>query len=162
MDDNAHPLKNMSLVSVVVPTYNRAQLLPRALQSALGQTHASLEIIVVDDGSTDSTREAVSSITTADARVRYVYQTNQGLAGARNTGIATAQGDYVTFLDSDDEFYADHVALRAEYLDQNPATMMVHGGLEVVNGSWMVPDYYRPGELVDVRECAVIAETLGR
>jgi glycosyltransferase involved in cell wall biosynthesis len=97
----------------------------------------------------------VGRIAAVDARVRYVYQTNQGLAGARNTGIATAQGDYVTFLDSDDEFHADHVALRAEHLDEHPATMMVHGGLEVVNGSWMVPDYYRPGELVDVRECAV-------
>ena len=155
MVDNARPPKNLSLVSVVVPTYNRAQLLPRALQSALSQTHASLEIIVVDDGSTDSTREVVSRIAAVDARVRYVYQANQGLAGARNTGIATAQGDYVTFLDSDDEFCADHVALRAEHLDEHPATMMVHGGLEVVNGSWMVPDYYRPGELVDVRECAV-------
>lgn len=155
MTSDARQPNQLSLVSVVVPTYNRAQLLPRALQSALSQTHASLEIIVVDDGSTDSTREVVGRIADADSRVRYVHQANQGLAGARNTGIATAQGDYVTFLDSDDELCPDHVALRAEYLDENPATMMVHGGLEVVNGSPMVPDYYRPGELVDARECAV-------
>jgi Glycosyltransferases involved in cell wall biogenesis len=155
MTNDARQPNQLSLVSVVVPTYNRAQLLPRALQSALSQTHATLEIIVVDDGSTDSTREVVGRIADADSRVRYVHQANQGLAGARNTGIATAQGDYVTFLDSDDELCPDHVALRAEYLDENPATMMVHGGLEVVNGSPMVPDYYRPGELVDARECAV-------
>lgn len=90
------------LCTVVIPTHNRARLVPRAIRSILAQTISSWELIVVDDASTDATREAVEPF--LDARVRYVRQpTNQGAAAARNEGARQARGRFVTFLDSDDE-----------------------------------------------------------
>jgi glycosyltransferase involved in cell wall biosynthesis len=87
--------------SVVIPTYNRAHLLPRAIRSVLGQTLAEFELIVVDDGSTDDTRRLVEA--TEDRRIRYVFQPNAGVSSARNHGVRLARGEFVTFLDSDDE-----------------------------------------------------------
>lgn len=91
------------LVSVVIPTYNRADVLGRALDSALSQTVEAVEVVVVDDGSTDRTRTVVES--SEDSRVRYVaHEQNCGVSAARNTGIDAACGEYVAFLDSDDEW----------------------------------------------------------
>jgi glycosyltransferase involved in cell wall biosynthesis len=87
------------LVSVIVPSYNHGIYLPDAVESVLNQTHSKVEVIVVDDGSTDDTREAAARYRD---RVRYEYQSNQGLAAARNTGLRLASGDFVVFLDADD------------------------------------------------------------
>jgi len=88
-------------VSVVLPTYNRAYILGDAIKSVLGQTYANLELIVVDDGSTDNTKEFVQTYT--DPRIRYVrHEHNKGLAASRNTGIREARGAFVANLDSDD------------------------------------------------------------
>lgn len=95
------------LVSVVIPTYNRADVLPRAIQSVLKQTLTDFEIIIVDDGSQDQTREVVEEFT--DSRIRYIRQENQGANAARNHGIKKATGKYISFLDSDDEFHEDHL-----------------------------------------------------
>ncbi|GGL38226.1 glycosyl transferase [Halarchaeum grantii] len=90
-------------VSVVIPAYRRAAVLPRAVDSALAQTMADLEVVVVDDGSPDDTAAVVRAYD--DPRVRYVaHETNRGVSAARNTGIEAARGDYVAFLDSDDEW----------------------------------------------------------
>jgi glycosyltransferase involved in cell wall biosynthesis len=86
--------------SVVICTYNRADVLPRAVDSVLTQDFADLELVVVDDGSTDETARLVAAV--ADPRVRYVHQENAGLGAARNTGVANATGRYVVFLDDDD------------------------------------------------------------
>ncbi len=90
------------LVSVIVPTFNRAYCLLRTIDSALGQTYGHLEVIVVDDGSTDDTRSLLERTYGQDRRVRYVYQHNCGVSGARNHGIRESRGSYVAFLDSDD------------------------------------------------------------
>ncbi len=93
------------LVSVILPTYNRRGLLPRAIQSVLSQTHRELELIVVDDCSTDGTAELVQQYAAADRRLRYLpMSTRGGPAVARNTGIRVAQGDWIAFQDSDDEW----------------------------------------------------------
>ena len=102
------------LVSVVLPTYNRAQLLPRAIRSVLSQSYRALELIVVDDGSTDGTERLVRSI--ADERVRYVSRVNGGPAAARNTGIEVARGALVAFQDSDDEWLDGKLERQVEIL----------------------------------------------
>ena len=94
-------------VSVVIPAYNYARYLPEAIRSVLAQTHSDLECIVVDDGSTDNTREVVSAI--EDPRVRYVHQANAGLSSARNTGIREAEHPFVGFLDADDRWLPQFV-----------------------------------------------------
>ena len=90
-------------MSVIIPTYNRERVLPRAIESVLSQTYKDLELIVVDDGSTDSTSRIVNSYD--DPRIKFVRHTkNKNASAARNTGINHADGDYVAFLDSDDEW----------------------------------------------------------
>ncbi len=91
------------VVSIVTPTWNRAQLLPRVWASLQSQTEQNFEWIVVDDGSTDNTRETVAGF--ADSRIRYLWQENAGVNGARNRGDREIQAEYVVYLDSDDEFY---------------------------------------------------------
>ena len=91
-----------SLVSVVIPTYNRGDCIERTIDSALGQTHQNVEILVVDDGSTDDTRQRIERRYGLDARVRYLHQQNQGVSAARNTGLQNVRGDFVALLDSDD------------------------------------------------------------
>jgi glycosyltransferase involved in cell wall biosynthesis len=86
--------------SVVICTYNRAAVLPRAIDAVLAQTFGDFELVVVDDGSTDATADVVASV--PDPRVRYVHQANTGLGGARNVGVDNSSGDYVVFLDDDD------------------------------------------------------------
>ncbi len=88
------------LISVIVPTYNNAELVSRAVQSALDQTYANIEVIVVDDGSSDDTRERIQSI--SDNRVKYIRQDNAGPSVTRNRGILESCGTYIAFLDSDD------------------------------------------------------------
>jgi len=106
------------LVSIVIPAYNYARYLPDAVDSALAQTWRPLEIILVDDGSTDSTPELMASRYGEEALVRYVRQENQGLSAARNTGIAEARGGFLVFLDADDKLVPEMVALSIKALER--------------------------------------------
>src|SRR5687767_197530 len=105
------------LISVVIPTYNRADYIARTIQSVLQQTYASFELIVVDDGSTDNTETVVSSFT--DTRINYHKKANAERAAARNYGVRKANGLYITFLDSDDLFMPDHLAQAIRYISNN-------------------------------------------
>jgi glycosyltransferase involved in cell wall biosynthesis len=115
----------MSLVSVIIPAYNQGHYLPAAIQSVLDQTYAAFEILVVDDGSTDNSREVVAQFT--DPRVYYLYQENRGLSGARNTGIRHARGDYLSYLDSDDQFLPQKLSLQVAALHEQPTVDFVAG-----------------------------------
>lgn len=116
----------MVTVSVVIPTYNRANVLPRAIDSVLEQTHDDFEVIVVDDGSTDNTEEIVK--TYADDRVRYIpFDSNKGANAARNEGIRQANGEYISFLDSDDEFTETHIEkVLSVLVEADPAVKGVY------------------------------------
>lgn len=106
-------------VSVIIPTFNRKQLVFDAIQSCLTQTLQDVEVIVVDDGSTDGTEQVVAqSISGSHGRVRYVRQQNQGASAARNHGLQLARGDYVQFLDSDDLLLATKLATEVGVLDE--------------------------------------------
>lgn len=96
------------LFSIVIPTHNRAEQVRRAIESCLAQTFAGFEVIVVDDGSNDGTDDVVASI--ADPRVRYLKQANAGAGAARNHGADAARGEFLAFLDSDDEFLPGKLA----------------------------------------------------
>lgn len=101
----------MDFVSVVIPTYNRSNLILRAINSVLNQTYSNIEVIVVDDCSSDNTREIVQSIT--DERVKYLcLEKNMGACAARNKGIEAARGDYIAFQDSDDEWHLNKLEVQ--------------------------------------------------
>ena len=108
----------MSLVSVIIPTYNRKLQVLEAVESVLSQTRSDLEVVVIDDGSTDGTAEAVNSID--DTRVRYFYKDNGGVSSARNMGLDKAVGHYLAFLDSDDLHPPDYLETMVSALEQNP------------------------------------------
>ncbi len=107
----------MTKVSVVIPAYNQSHYLGGAIQSVLNQTYHDYEIIVVDDGSTDNCDEVVSEF---GENVRYIWQENKGLAGARNTGIRAAKGEFLGFLDSDDEWRPEFLEQMMALVDQHP------------------------------------------
>ena len=104
----------MPKVSVILPTFNRADTIMRAIRSAQAQTFQDWELIVVDDGSTDDTAALISGV---DPRLLLIRQENRGFTEARNTGIRAARGDYVAFLDSDDEFLPHHLELCVTFLE---------------------------------------------
>jgi GT2 family glycosyltransferase len=109
-------------VSVVIPAYNRAARLPAALDSALRQEVARLEVVVVDDGSTDETRDVVAAY---GDRVKYVYQPNAGVGAARNTGIRCATGAFIAFLDSDDRWQPWKLSMQLAVFAARPAVGLV-------------------------------------
>ena len=98
------------MVSIIVPVYNTGQYLEKCLDSVLNQTYTNLQIILVDDGSTDGTSAMCDRIKSKDSRIEVIHKTNEGLGYTRNKGLEYAVGDYVTFLDSDDWFDIDHIA----------------------------------------------------
>ena len=110
-------------VSVIIPTYNRSKLLRVAIESVLAQTYPNIEIIVVDDGSTDDTAEVVAQYV---GRVTYLRQANQDVAAARNTGIRAASGEYLTFLDDDDLIMPTKIERQVQVLASRPKVGLVH------------------------------------
>jgi len=116
------------LVSVIVPCYNHGAYLPEAFASVWQQDYPAVEIVVVDDGSNDSTRE----ITTAHPNIRYVYQSNQGLSAARNTGVVHSTGQYLVFLDADDWLLPGALTTNVQYLQHDPALAFVSGSHDKV------------------------------
>ena len=107
----------MPLISIVMPTYNRADTIQRAITSVRAQSWSDWELIVVDDGSTDDTTSRLGGL---DPRIRLLWQENKGVTAARNTGLAAAKGELVAFLDSDDEWLPHHLALAAAFFAAHP------------------------------------------
>lgn len=119
MEDRRHM---SSLVSIIIPCYNQGQFLAEAIQSAIGQDYGQKEIIVVNDGSTDNTKEVAAKFLHT---IKYIEQENRGLSSARNAAIRIAKGDYMAFLDSDDVLLPGSIARRVEYLENHPDTAMI-------------------------------------
>jgi glycosyltransferase involved in cell wall biosynthesis len=124
-----HPQKGQgALVSVIIPTYNRVKLLPRALDSVFTQTYRPIELIVVDDGSTDNTKDVVlafKKVTAHDDQFYFVYipQKNSGSQSARNRGLQEARGNYIRFIDSDDELFPDATRSQVETMKNSRAVV---------------------------------------
>jgi glycosyltransferase involved in cell wall biosynthesis len=118
------------LVSVILPTYNRVEWLRQSIDSVLRQTHADLELIVVDDGSSDGTQAFVRTL---PGPVRYVRQPNAGDAAARNRGLDLARGDLIAFQDDDDLWHPDKLKLQLELLRQRPEVGLVCSGRSIIS-----------------------------
>lgn len=108
----------MISVSVILPTYNRAHVLDRAMQSVLEQTWTNFELLVIDDGSTDHTAQLLAKY--SDPRLRRIYQENKGVSAARNVGIAASTGEFIALLDSDDYWLPQKIASQLDFMSQGP------------------------------------------
>lgn len=117
------------LVSIITPAYNRAEYIKRALDSALMQTYKNIEIIIVDDGSVDNTKEIILPFL-RDDRIHYLYQKNQGVSRARNNGVKNAKGKYIALLDSDD-FWNEEQRLEKQvrFLEEHQEYILIGGGI---------------------------------
>jgi len=117
-------MNNEPLVSIIIPAYNAEGYIKRALKSALGQTYKNIEIVVIDDGSTDKTAQIVKLI--YSPKIVYIYQENQGLGAARNNGIKASKGQYITFLDADDYYLSEKIEKQVEFLQNRPDDQVVY------------------------------------
>ncbi|MCS7176040.1 MAG: glycosyltransferase [Candidatus Kapabacteria bacterium] len=140
--------------SVILCTRNRAHLLLRALRSLLRQQWQHWEALIIDDGGTDVTPFLVALLAQEDPRFRFYRTAHRGPGAARHYGILRARGEFITFLDSDDEYHPAHLSLRAEYLQQHPQVDFLLGGVEVI-GPPFVPDRNDPRRWIHISECAV-------
>ncbi len=120
-------------VSIIVPAYNQGRFLRGAVESALDQRDQDVEVIVVDDGSTDETAAVAEALAASDGRVRVVRQENAGVAAARNTGLRHATGRYVCFLDADDALEGGAVAAHCAVLDEDPQVAFTYGDVLLVD-----------------------------
>jgi len=119
-----------SLVSVIVPTYNSAGFLKIAIDSVLQQSYSNIEILVIDDGSTDNTEELMRGYSDS---VVYIKQSNQGVSAARNTGIKQAKGEFIAFLDADDSWFTDKLTLQIDMLHEHPKCIAVFSNFHIVD-----------------------------
>lgn len=127
-------------VSVIVPAYNVKKYIGRCLESLINQTLKEIEIIVINDGSTDSTGDIIESYAKKDSRIKYIEQDNKGLAGARNRGLLEAKGNYINHLDGDDFVEKDYYKSIIEYAEEN-------------NCDFVVSDFYKDyGTRIEYKE----------
>ncbi len=124
----------MPLVSIVIPCYNQAKFLDQAIRSALGQTHRDLEVVVINDGSTDNTPEVAGRFL-SDPRLRLMNQRNAGLPAARNSGIRESRGEFINFLDSDDWLAEDMIETLVSTLIENPEASFSYCDLQITDSN---------------------------
>lgn len=129
------------LVSVVMPTYNRADMIEKAINSVMNQTYENIQLVIVDDHSTDHTDEFVKNkfngflnCTAGDKRsIKYLYSTSKGIPSVRNQAVEASDGEYIAFLDSDDEWNLEKISKQMEYMKSNPDCEIVFSGYENVS-----------------------------
>jgi len=148
-------------VSIILPTFNRASYLPACIDSVLNQTFQDWELIVVDDGSNDTTFDMVDPYIQQHTNIRYMKHKNRRPGPARNAGIQASFGSYITFIDSDDTYKTNHLQSRIEYMQSHPNIDLIGGGVETVEDFW-VSDYFCPSRLIHVRDCVPGATFFGK
>lgn len=144
-----------------MPVYNRQNYIERAIDSVLNQIYKKWELIIIDDGSKDSTAELIGTYKNYDPRIKTFYQSHQNLSAAKNNGINHSEGEFITFLDSDDEYKREHLKLRIDYFKQNLEIDFLHGGVQVI-GNQFVPDKNDRTKLTHLSSCAIGATFFGR
>lgn len=141
------------MISVIIPVYNREKTIKRAIMSVLNQSYRDMELIVIDDGSTDNSANVIQEI--RDERLKYVYQPNQGACAARNHGIDIAKGDYIAFHDSDDIWLPEKLKIQYEALLANKADVIFCKMADIgTYGTVDIPKKLKEGFLSD--KCSLI------
>lgn len=119
-------------VSVIIPVYNGVRFVAEAVTSVLSQTHQDVEVVIVNDGSPDTSKDVIQPLL-RDPRVKYHEQANGGVANARNTGIRLAAGKYIAFLDQDDLWHPTKLAQQVDYMEKHPEVALVHSDITFID-----------------------------
>lgn len=146
--------KKVPLFSVIIPTYNRQKLLPRALDSLLKQTETNWEAIIMDDGSTDKTKLVAKEYIHHNKKIKYYFHKNYGVPTNINIGANKATGKYLTFLNDDDEYSPNYLSIRKKYILKFPNIDLFYGGVKII-GNHYVPDKNNPQKMIHISKTFV-------
>jgi len=151
-------------ISIIIPVYNRRNIIERALKSIDSQTFKDFELLIVDDGSTDNLEELILPEIQKRNNWRYLKHKNRKVAWTRNIGIQAALGKYVTFLDSDDEYLPEHLRMRFRFMETQPDVDLIHGGFKLVGqeDNFLVVDARDSSKLIHIKDCCVGATLFGK
>ena len=148
-------------VSILLPTFNRVELLPRALKSVLAQSFPNWELLVIDDGSDDNTLDLITDFTNNDKRIHYFRKAHSGLPLTMNKGIELSKGKYISFLGSDDEYRPDHLKLRFDLMEEHRDVDFLHGGVVII-GEQYVKDRNNKSKLIHLKNCIIGGTFFGK
>jgi len=149
------------VVSIILPSFNRGNLITRAVNSVLNQTYSKWELIIADDGSNDETFKIADKFIAEYENIRYLRHSNRKTPFTLNAGILASSGEYITFLGSDDEFKPDHINLRIAIFTADKSVDFIHGGIEIV-GYPYVKDKDDLSREIHISECAVGGTFFGK
>ena len=141
-------------VSIILPTYNRGFTISRAIESVIGQTYTAWELLIIDDGSADATKNIIGTFLKSDPRISYHRQKNIGSVAARQKGLKHALGRVITFIDSDDYYLPKHLEINLELLKKNPQLDMILGKAKIL-GDRYVPDMTDLNKKIHLDKCAL-------
>jgi glycosyltransferase involved in cell wall biosynthesis len=148
-------------VSVILTVYNRASYLPRCIESLIKQDFSNWELIAIDDGSTDDTLNILKNYEKDFSNIKVFSHENMKIAQSRNKGINLSSGKYITFLDSDDEYEKSHLSKRIFYMQKNPKTDLIYGGVSIV-GNPYVRDKDNPSNFIHLSKCFIGGTFFGK
>ncbi len=151
------------LVSVIITVFNRKDKIFRAINSVLNQTFKEYEIIIIDDGSNDNVEKTLFPLLKKYDFIKYLRHSNRNTSYSLNTGIRIAEGKYITFLDSDDEYEKKHLELRIKYFIKNPKVELIHSTCKFIGKGkdMLVPDARNPKKLIHLDKCIIGATFFG-
>ncbi|NJD21224.1 MAG: glycosyltransferase family 2 protein [Melioribacter sp.] len=148
-------------VSVIMPTFNRANFLKRSIESVLKQTYKDWELIIVDDGSLDDTFKIIDEYLIKYENIRYMKHSNRRTPLATNVGILASCGKLLAFLGSDDEWKPDYLKQRVEFMETHPDIDLIHGGVEII-GHPYVKDKNDLTKEIHLSECVIGGTFFGK
>jgi glycosyltransferase involved in cell wall biosynthesis len=157
-------LKRIPEISVILPTFNRRKKILRAIDSVINQSYNNFELIVVDDGSTDNTGRVINPLLNNFPNIKYLYHSNRGTANSLNAGIMLAEGKYITFIDSDDEYETEHLKLRINFFRKNKRVDLIHTTCRFIGreNDMYVPDARNIKRLIHLKDCIIGATFFGK
>lgn len=147
-------------VSIIMPTYNRSQLIVRAIESVVNQTYENWKLIIIDDGSIEDTFLAIKDYFES-YHMYYKRTEHTGPVGCLNEGLNHVEGDYVTILCDDDAYAPEHIELRIKFFERHPSVDFVHGGVKII-GEKFVKDKDDPSKLIHIDDCNVGGTFFGK
>ena len=152
------------LVSVIITVYNRRDKVRRALQSVFEQTFKDIEIILIDDGSTDNLENDVAEYIKSDVNLIYIKHTNKGTVLSLNTGIKLSSGRFITFLDSDDLYEETHIEKRIKYFESHKDVDIMHYTAKIIGdeNNMFVPDARDTNKLIHLNKCIIGGTIFGK
>lgn len=156
--------KNKYKASVIISLFNRKKYIKRAVDSVLNQSFRNFEIVIVDDGSTDSPEKVIFPMMNKNENIIYLKHSNRGPALTLNTGIKASSGEYITFLDSDDEYKRDHLKKRVQYFTKNPGNDLTYSTATIIGNEkdMYVPDARNKKKLIHLDDCIIGGTFFGK